>query len=87
MLDDAGPLAEQLVPAPVVAALESAVPGCVALEAPYELTRTALDLQSRGRGEGTGTGTGTGENIYSEFISILDHSRLISDQSEDLSRT
>ena len=71
MLDDARPLPQQLVPAPVVAALEPAVPGRVALEAPYELTRTALDLQSGRRAGERGRGKRGLER--KNYCSKLDH--------------
>lgn len=45
VLDDAGPVMQQLVPFPVVPTLQALVPGGVAFEAPHKLALCALDLQ------------------------------------------
>lgn len=44
MLDDAGPVAQQLIPLAVVATLEAVMPGGMALEAPHKLALATLDL-------------------------------------------
>lgn len=49
VLNDTRPSSQQLVPLPVVATLESIMPGRMTLKAPHKLAAAALDLQQQNR--------------------------------------
>ena len=49
VFDDAGPVAQQLVPLPVVPTLQAVMPGGVAPEAPHKLALATLDLHTTQR--------------------------------------